>query len=75
MTHPNPSVTTPRKSAAAERFGLHIHLLAYVVGFGAQVVLWGLFTPEHFFWPLYSLVGWGIGVAFHAWAVTSRVRH
>jgi hypothetical protein len=40
-------------------------------GLRAQVVLWRLLTPELFFWPLWSMLGWGIGLTFHIWAVYS----
>ena len=26
-------------------------------------------TVEPFFWPIFPLLGWGIGVAFNAWDV------
>ena len=54
-------------------------MLSYVLGVLAQVVLWWLLTPDIFFWPLWSMVGWGIGLAFHIWAVSAKskldVRH
>jgi hypothetical protein len=62
---------TSNKSEAARRGGLLAHLLSYVLANLAQVVLWWLLTPDTFFWPLYSLVAWGIGLAFHVWAVAS----
>jgi len=70
---------TYKKSANAIKWGLRIHLLSYVLANLVQVVLWWLLTPEHFFWPLWSIVAWGIGLAFHIWAVyspsTSNARH
>jgi hypothetical protein len=38
----------------------------------AAIVVWWLVTPDQFFWPLYSLVGWGIGLAFHVWTYTRQ---
>lgn len=49
--------------------GLRAHAISYVAVNLLSVVLWWLLTPDLFFWPLYSLVGWGIGLAFHVWAV------
>jgi len=63
--------TKPVKSENAKKWGLRAHLMSYVVANLAQVVLWWLLTPDLFFWPVYSLVGWGIGLAFHIWAVSS----
>ncbi|MGV9380447.1 2TM domain-containing protein [Nonomuraea sp. NPDC003707] len=54
--------------------GLAAHVISYVVVNLAQVVVWRLFTPKHFFWPLYSLGVWGVGLAWHIWAVCSPSR-
>ena len=61
---------TKTVSENARKWGLRIHVLGYVVSNLAQVLLWWLLTPEHFFWPLWSIVGWAVGLAFHAWAVS-----
>jgi hypothetical protein len=29
------------------------------------------YTSDQFFWPLWSILGWGIGLAFHSWPVYS----
>jgi hypothetical protein len=39
-----------------------------------QVMVWSLFDSDNHFWPIWSIVGWGIGLAFHIWAVSSRSR-
>jgi hypothetical protein len=41
------------------------HLLAYVLVNGFFVAIWAL-TGAHFFWPAFPMLGWGIGLAFHA---------
>jgi hypothetical protein len=41
------------------------HLLVYLVVNGALVVIWAM-TGAAFFWPVFPIVGWGIGVIFHA---------
>ncbi|MFD0969321.1 2TM domain-containing protein [Plantactinospora endophytica] len=61
-------------NGAAARWGLRIHALWYVLANVGQVFTWYYATPEQFFWPLWSIVGWGVGLAFHAWAV-NRNRH
>jgi hypothetical protein len=45
------------------------HLLVYVLVNAFLVVIWALTTPGGFFWPIFPLVGWGIGVAMNAWDV------
>ena len=49
------------------------HLLAYVVVNAALVVIWAM-TGANFFWPVFPILGWGIGVAFHTWDTFSRQR-
>ncbi|MFF5294362.1 2TM domain-containing protein [Paractinoplanes globisporus] len=57
------------KSESAMRWGLWIHIFWYVVANVAQVIVWWLVTPDIFFWPLWSILGWGIGLVAHIWAV------
>lgn len=63
---------TPQKSEAAWKWGLWSHVFWYVVANIAEVVLWATLTPDIFFWPLYSIVAWGIGLAFHVRAFSRR---
>lgn len=66
---------TSTKSETARKWGLRVHVLSYVAVNLAQVVLWWLLTPEHFFWPLWSMLGWGIGLAFHIRALSRPARY
>ena len=63
---------TLKKSETAKKWGLRIHILCYVLANLVQVLVWWLFTPEQHFWPVWSLLAWGTGLAFHIWAVYSR---
>jgi uncharacterized membrane protein len=47
------------------------HVLAYVLVNSLLVVIW-LVTGADFFWPIFPLAGWGIGLAFNAWDVYGR---
>ncbi|MCK9901778.1 hypothetical protein CC117_22155 [Parafrankia colletiae] len=49
-------------------WGLRIHVACYLLANLAQVLVWALATPDHFFWPLWSILAWGIGLGFHIWA-------
>jgi hypothetical protein len=44
------------------------HLLAYVLINGSLLIIWAL-TGSGFFWPVFPLACWGIGLVFHAWDV------
>ena len=44
------------------------HLLAYVLVNTFLVVIWAV-SGASFFWPIFPLLGWGIGIMFHAWDV------
>lgn len=35
------------------------------------VVIWAV-TDAGFFWPIFPIIGWGIGVAANAWDVYGR---
>jgi hypothetical protein len=49
--------------------GLQAHLLAYVTVNLLINVIWLLTTPGGFYWPMFPLLGWGIGLAFNVWDV------
>jgi hypothetical protein len=43
-----------------------IHLLFYVLVNAFLVVIWAL-NDAPVFWPIFPIVGWGIGVVVNAW--------
>jgi hypothetical protein len=47
------------------------HVLAYVLVNAFLVAIWAV-TGANFFWPIFPILGWGIGVAFNAWDVYRR---
>lgn len=53
------------------RRDLQAHVLAYVLVNGFLVMLWWTVTGAGFFWPIFPLFGWGIGLTFNAWDVLS----
>jgi fatty acid desaturase len=47
------------------------HLVSYLIVNTLLVTVWlvlGLTAGFWFPWPVFPIVGWGIGLAFHAWA-------
>ncbi|MEO3929079.1 2TM domain-containing protein [Micromonosporaceae bacterium B7E4] len=63
---------TSTKSETARKWGLRVHVLCYLLSNVGQVFTWYYATPDHFFWPIWSILAWGIGLAFHAWSVNRR---
>ncbi len=49
-----------------ERRGLQAHLLAYGTVNAFLIAIWAI-SGFGFFWPMFPLMGWGIGLAFHVW--------
>jgi hypothetical protein len=45
------------------------HLLVYVLVNAFLVAIWALNGVHHYFWPIFPIVGWGIGVVMNAWDV------
>lgn len=50
--------------------GLRMHVVVYAaVNFMLVAIWWG--TGAGFFWPVFPILGWGIGLAWNAWGVLS----
>ncbi len=47
------------------------HLMSYVVVNGFLIGGWAI-TGAGYFWPVWILGGWGIGLVMHAWDVYWR---
>ena len=48
------------------------HVFIYCVVNATLVVIWAIATPDSLFWPIFPMLGWGIGVAANAWDVYFR---
>ena len=49
------------------RRGFSVHLMVYVLVNALLIIIWGV-TGRGYFWPIWPIAGWGIGVGMHAWA-------
>ncbi|MBL7253208.1 2TM domain-containing protein [Paractinoplanes lichenicola] len=56
------------------KWGLWSHIIWYVLANVGQVFTWNYATPDIFFWPLWSIVFWGLGLAIHIWAARRTLR-
>ena len=62
-----------RPRPATDRRDFQEHLRAYLMVMVLLVAIWAL-TGAGYFWPVWPMLGWGIGVASHASAVRARPR-
>ncbi len=58
-----------RRVQARRDFGSH--LVAYVVINTSLVVIW-MITGTGYFWPVWVIALWGVGLVMHAWDVFVR---
>jgi hypothetical protein len=49
--------------------GLQGHVIAYLTVNALFVGIWFVTMPGGFFWPIFPMLGWGIGLAFNVWDV------
>jgi 2TM domain-containing protein len=52
-----------------KRRDFRAHLLVYTLVNAFLVLIWAMTSPNNFFWPIFPMVGWGIGVVMNAWDV------
>lgn len=45
------------------------HVLVYTLVNAFLVTIWAMTNLHGFFWPVFPIVGWGIGVVMNAWDV------
>lgn len=53
-------------SRIREKRAFRDHAAAYVVVNALLVAIWAL-SGAGYFWPVWTIAGWGIGLAMHAW--------
>ena len=59
-----------RREAAIKRLeakrGFNVHAAIYVIVNLLLVVIWA-FSGHDYFWPIWPIIGWGVGLAIHGW--------
>ncbi len=61
-----------RQAGPWDRRDFRAHATAYVLVMVLLVAIWLLTTPGGYFWPVWPMLGWGIGLAVHALARRDR---
>jgi peptidoglycan/LPS O-acetylase OafA/YrhL len=59
------------KHRVRRRRGFYAHLTAYILVNLMLVAIW-YFTGDHYFWPGWVMLFWGIGMVFNAVAVFAK---
>jgi uncharacterized ion transporter superfamily protein YfcC len=71
MTTADSATSTARNRAVQrlkKRRDFFAHLLFYIMVNTFIVIIWAV-TSNGFFWPIFPMAGWGIGVVMNAWDV------
>ena len=75
MTEQTTSSPESLRDQAVRRLGkkrdFHIHVLIYLLVNSFLVVVWAM-SGAGYFWPIFPIAGWGIGVLANAWDVYGR---
>lgn len=62
----------PQRAAAIERLkakrDFRANVFSYLVINAILVGIWAA-TGAGYFWPIWVMLGWGVGLVFHAWTV------
>ena len=61
---------TLRKRAARRirnRREFHRHLVIYLLVNALVIAVWAMTSPGGFFWPVFLIAAWGIGLVMHGW--------
>ena len=67
-TEPQEDLRSRALQRIKKRRDLGAHILAYLLVNGSLIAIW-FATGHGFFWPVFILLGWGIGLVFHIWDV------
>jgi hypothetical protein len=48
------------------------HVFIYMAVNAMLVAIWAITGTGNFFWPIFPILGWGVGLAANAWEVYGR---
>ena len=71
-TEPSTDLRKLARERLEKKRDFKTHVFIYVLVNAALVGVWAIATPDALFWPIFPILGWGIGVAANAWDVFMR---
>jgi hypothetical protein len=69
LTAPDDALRERAVKRLKKRRDFYGHVLVYTLVNTFLVVIWAVTGDGGFFWPIFPMVGWGIGVVMNAWDV------
>lgn len=70
--HPTTDLRAQARERLEKRRDFKTHVFIYVLINAVLVATWAIATPDALFWPIFPILGWGIGVGANAWDVYVR---
>lgn len=71
MSSTDDDVRTEARKRLQKQRDFSAHLVAYVVVNAMLIGIWAV-TGAGYFWPIWVLLGWGVGLVLNAWDVYFR---
>ena len=71
-TEPSSDLREQARKRLEKKRDFKTHLFIYLLVNAALVGIWAVATPGAIFWPIFPILGWGIGVVANAWDVFAR---
>ncbi len=71
MSSADEDIRTQARKRLAKRRDLGAHAVAYIVVNAMLIGIWAV-TGAGYFWPIWVLLGWGVGLVLNAWDVYFR---
>jgi 2TM domain len=71
-TEPTADLRKQARERLEKKRDFKTHLFIYLLVNAFLSGIWAITTPDALFWPIFPILGWGIGVAANAWDVFVR---
>jgi predicted membrane channel-forming protein YqfA (hemolysin III family) len=67
-----PDIRKLARERLEKRRDFKTHIFIYSIVNAALIGIWAITTPDGLFWPIFVILGWGIGVVGNFWDVYVR---